>query len=79
MATDTSAKEMKYNKGNPPSIGWWPTGPHKVRWWNGEYWSWTCLDTDSIYWVKHFSAKEAIGDVVVWYPRPENWPERSRT
>lgn len=79
MATDTSAKEMKYNKGNPPSIGWWPTGPHKVRWWNGEYWSWTCLDSDSLHWVKHFSAKAALDDVVVWYPRPDSWPERSRT
>ena len=63
----------------PPSIGWWPCGPHWLRWWDGEHWSWACLDSDSIRWVKHFSAKEAIGDVVVWYPRPDNWPERSKT
>jgi hypothetical protein len=29
--------------------------------------------------VRYYSAKEAIGDVVVWYPRPDSWPERSKT
>ena len=62
----------------PPSIGWWPTGEHKVRWWNGEYWSWTCLDSDSEYWIARYSARESTDDVK-WYPRPDSWPERSKT
>ena len=67
---------MKNKK--PPSIGWWPTGEHKVRWWNGEYWSWTCLDSDNEYWITRYSARESTDDVV-WYPRPAWWPERSKT
>ena len=63
----------------PPSIGWWPTGEHKVRWWNGQYWSWACLDSDSEHQIRHYSAKESTDDIVVWYPRPDNWPERSKT
>ena len=63
----------------PPSIGWWPTGSNRVRWWNGQYWSWACLDSDNERQVRYYSAKEAIGDVVVWHPRPDSWPERSKT
>lgn len=33
----------KWNKGAPPSIGWWPASVTKneneIRWWNGEKWS----------------------------------------
>lgn len=32
-----------WNKGAPPSIGWWPAGCTKnkevIRWWNGKKWS----------------------------------------
>jgi hypothetical protein len=33
----------QWNKGAPPSIGWWPASGYQddqvIRWWNGEYWS----------------------------------------
>lgn len=33
----------KWNKGAPPSIGWWPasraTNSNVIRWWDGKYWS----------------------------------------
>jgi hypothetical protein len=73
-------EEMKYNSGPPPSIGWWPTSPHVVRWWDGENWSWACLDTDSLHWVKYFSAKiDPKQKDICWAERPDEWPERSRT
>jgi hypothetical protein len=33
----------KWNKGAPPSVGWWPASVQHdrnvIRWWNGKYWS----------------------------------------
>ena len=33
----------KWNKGAPPSIGWWPASVYKneraIRWWDGSKWS----------------------------------------
>lgn len=44
-----------WNKGAPPSIGWWPAGnnksKHEIRWWDGEIWSYACYPT--------YSAKQA--------------------
>jgi hypothetical protein len=39
--------KTKWNKGAPPSVGWWPAcHSHKgkrniriIRWWDGKYWS----------------------------------------
>jgi hypothetical protein len=66
------------NSGKPPSIGWWPTGNLTLRWWNGEFWSWPCIDSDSESTVRYYSAKRDEA-YIVWYPRPESWPERSKT
>ena len=67
-------------KNKPPSIGWWPTGEHKVRWWDGEHWSWACLDTDSISQFTWYGNKIDLSQHnVKWYPRPDSWPERSKT
>jgi len=68
---------MKNKK--PPRIGWWPTGEHKVRWWNGEHWSWVCLDSDNMNAVAAYSNRIDKHADVKWYPRPDNWPERSKT
>ena len=69
---------MKNKK--PPSIGWWPTGPHWLRWWDGEHWSWPCLDSDGIYAVTAYGNRaDKHAKNVQWYPRPDWWPERSKT
>lgn len=65
--------------GKPPSIGWWPTGKHTLRWWNGEYWSWPCVDTDKEANIKYYSAKRDLSVNIQWYPRPQEWPDRSKT
>ena len=64
----------------PPSIGWWPTGEHKFRWWNGEHWSWPCFNSDSINAVAAYGNRvDKHAKDVRWYPRPAWWPERSKT
>jgi hypothetical protein len=45
---------QKWNKGAPPSVGWWPAScfdnNQVIRWWNGKYWStpaypdWTAIE-----------------------------------
>ena len=73
-------EEMKYNKGDPPSIGWWPTSPLVLRWWDGENWSWPCMDSDNIYYVKYYSGKvDPVQMGIRWADRPSNWPESSKT
>ena len=71
----------KPHKGPPPSIGWWPTGAHSLRWWDGETWSWNCMDTDKLSAVKYFSEKKelTISPLIKWFDRPESWPDRSKT
>jgi hypothetical protein len=63
----------------PPSIGWWPTGGHSLSWWDGRHWSWPCLDTDSMKTVARYSSKIDTAKNIKWYPRPDSWPERSKT
>jgi hypothetical protein len=70
------------NLGKPPSVGWWPVGHHKVRWWNGSYWSWVALDTDKPHIAQYYALKkdEWVGDdEIEWMDRPDNWPKRSKT
>jgi hypothetical protein len=67
---------MKWNKGAPPSIGWWPTkhflNAHQgaYRWWDGEQWSWPAF--------AHESAEKAA----YWAGKKENrnveWAEWSK-
>jgi hypothetical protein len=68
------------NYGRPPSIGWWPTGKHTLRWWNGEVWSWLCVDTDKEVNINYYSSKvDPVQHGIKWYPRPQEWPDRSKT
>ena len=71
---------IKGKHGKPPSIGWWPTGGHTLRWWDGEFWSWPCIDTDKEGEVNYYSAKrDPEQSAIKWYPRPKEWPEKSKT
>jgi hypothetical protein len=39
-------KQIKWHKGKPPAIGWWPASTIQaktvVRWWDGKCWSIAC-------------------------------------
>jgi len=64
----------------PPSVGWWPTGYHTLRWWDGKHWSWTCFDSDNLKQVTKYADKHEDKHMIVhWYHRPKHWPERSKT
>jgi hypothetical protein len=70
---------MKWNKGKPPSIGWWPTAVG-YRWWDGEVWSWAAFMHESAEKAAHWAAKkEAMQMAIEWTDRPAYWPERSKT
>jgi hypothetical protein len=78
---------MKWNKGVPPSMGWWPAripgreDAPSLRWWNGKVWSWPVMVGSTQ--IKHIVAcagiKSLWSDQVVWADRPADWPARSRT
>ena len=77
---------MKWNKGVPPSIGWWPTRHYErpstgCRWWDGEVWSWVAFAHESAEKAAHWAAKKEtlhMGNIE-WADRPKDWPERSFT
>ena len=76
---------MKWHKGPPPSVGWWPASTQRVgkiyRWWNGEYWSrpafagLTAVEADFKAAIPSINSTENIW----WAPRPKSWPARSHT
>jgi hypothetical protein len=75
---------MKWHKGPPPSIGWWPASFDRnelvYRWWNGSCWSVPALKGDSAQTVArcaNIPAQES--DMIEWTDRPKSWPKRSRT
>ena len=77
---------MKWNKGAPPSIGWWPTRHYKqilvadYRWWDGKCWSWAAFAHESAAKAAHWAEKKEARQLEVeWADRPANWPERSKT
>jgi hypothetical protein len=68
------------NIGKPPSVGWWMTGEHTLRWWDGRRWSWACIDTDKMKEVEVYGNRiDENPRGIQWFPRPDWWPERSRT
>jgi hypothetical protein len=79
---------MEWNKGNPPSIGWWPTknllNGHQgaYRWWDGEQWSWPAFAHENSEKAAYWAAKKEYSrtqEKIEWADRPSNWPDRSRT
>jgi hypothetical protein len=86
-ACSTGAK-MKWNKGAPPSIGWWPTKHYEkasadyvdYRWWDGECWSWAAFAHEPADKAARWAAKrETMHMDIEWADRPKDWPERSKT
>lgn len=77
---------MKWNKGAPPSVGWWPTKHYEkssagYRWWDGEAWSWVAFAHETAANAAHWAAKKETMNMgnIKWATRPKDWPERSRT
>ena len=67
-------------------MGWWPASAteclFEYRWWDGEYWSWPVYECDRIINIEHYARKRERDReqlLIRWLPRPDNWPERSRT
>ncbi len=75
---------MKWHKGPPPSVGWWPASTCKdvndLRWWNGEWWShlappdMTATQAAQAAWYANPYQLH-----IEWTDRPADWPERSKT
>jgi len=73
-----------WHKGPPPSIGWWPASICRelavLRWWNGVWWSCSCVANDSAQTAASSAAqKSRFQDYIEWTDRPESWPEWSKT
>jgi hypothetical protein len=71
-----------WNKGPPPSLGWWPTSitSETYRWWDGECWSWAAFAHESAEKAAHWASKKEEKHIdIKWTERPKNWPERSKT
>jgi len=75
---------MRWRKGKPPSIGWWPASIKKIpgvyRWWDGEQWSaaifrmCTAEEAGKVASVPSIHSKQ-----VLWQLRPLTWPKESYT
>ena len=64
----------KWNKGAPPSIGWWPASWNcalgSIRWWNGKCWSISANPTTpatAVRWIASQKAEEQ--DEIEWTER----------
>jgi hypothetical protein len=78
-----------YYRGEPPSLGWWPTlvnddewGEVKlIRWWNGLNWSIGLNDKKTAKYVAGWALIPAPYPDwrIRWTERPASWPEWSRT
>lgn len=83
----------EWNYGPPPSLGWWPVrlqqhDPKKfqcIGWWNGRCWAVVASDRLTSEEINLFHSPdefEAYRDnqsIISWLPRPDSWPEHSRT
>lgn len=82
------SEAKKWNRGNPPSLGWWPTKDTTkffesvaYRWWNGSTWSFPAFEYETAVKAKHWASKKetTANEFITWAGRPASWPERSRT
>jgi hypothetical protein len=75
---------MKWRKGPPPSIGWWPASYGRnlnaLRWWDGEWWSANVSPRRTAKHAARLAKRKAEWqEKIEWTDRPANWPERSKT
>lgn len=79
----------EYRKGEPPSLGWWPTlvedaewgAVALIRWWNGLCWSVGVNEKKTAEYVAGCADIPAPypDRLIHWADRPAHWPEWSRT
>ena len=76
---------VKWHKGPPPYVGWWPASmrgdENMLRWWDGFGWS-CCVHKRERkeQEILRLAAKPAV-EVdchISWTERPASWPERSK-
>jgi hypothetical protein len=63
----------KWNKGAPPSVGWWPAsfGRNKdsIRWWDGFFWSDFALPSYTAKMAAKCASLKNGGDGIEWTER----------
>lgn len=81
-----SKPALKWHKGKPPSLGWWIASFNRshdvLRWWDGKVWSVAVHTNERPNWAEAYARIPEEGGIqgqVEWWPRPESWPERSKT
>ena len=66
---------MKWRKGPPPAIGWWPAstvGDHEaIRWWDGHKWSKPAYPWDDLEYVGQMANTQSTGNLktIQWTDR----------
>lgn len=74
--TYTLPTDPQWNKGRPPSIGWWPASiirkPTVLRWWDGKRWSQLANPRDT----EHVAAYQAAHYAQDWQQREMVWSDR---
>ena len=80
--------KTRWARSTPPSIGWWPvinhtTYSYKVmyRWWDGSQSSVPCDKSDNVERAEYAATLKSTipPSYIMWLPRPDWWPERSKT
>lgn len=66
--------EVKWHKGPPPSIGWWPASCAKninsIRWWDGKRWSLNADPSMTKAQAAHFAEfKDFLDENIRWTKR----------
>lgn len=65
---------MKWHKGPPPEIGWWPASVSRdkksIRWWDGECWSSNAWPHETAQQAAIFASIKQIGQYEI------EWTER---
>lgn len=81
---------IKWHKGPPPSVGWWPArvsllkddGRRRYGWFDGLDWSVFAQEHHTERQAAEAARSKGASDgttAVLWADRPASWPKRSRT
>lgn len=69
---------MKWNKGAPPAVGWWPASAFGLdgmwRWWDGELWSELAGELDSAEEAADHAGRKSYSIHIQW----RDWPKSMR-
>lgn len=75
-----------WNKGKPPSNGWWPASSNTLqncyRWYDGRCWSYSVTESFSAITAAHIANMTLSNNeskFILWKQRPKSWPARSCT